>query len=82
MSWPNYGDCVSDHHCSANPAVPTGNLDTTTGSDIVTLLLAMRDSHHTTLLIATHDPSVAARCDRTIQLADGRVQHPGPTRAD
>jgi putative ABC transport system ATP-binding protein len=55
---------------------PTGNLDTTTGADILTLLLAMRDAQNTTLLIATHDPTVAERCDRIIRLADGRVQNP------
>ncbi|MGH2916127.1 MAG: ABC transporter ATP-binding protein [Solirubrobacteraceae bacterium] len=53
---------------------PTGNLDTTTGQDILTLLLSMRDQHGSTLLIATHDPTVARRCDRTIQLADGQLQ--------
>jgi putative ABC transport system ATP-binding protein len=54
---------------------PTGNLDTTTGSEILTLLLAMRNEHNTTLLIATHDPTVANRCDRIIHLSDGQVQH-------
>jgi putative ABC transport system ATP-binding protein len=53
---------------------PTGNLDTTTGADVLTLLLTLRAEHNTTLLIATHDPTVAGRCDRTIHLADGRVQ--------
>ena len=56
---------------------PTGNLDTTTGADIITLLLDMRARHGTTLLIATHDPTIAARCDRTIHLADGQVSDPG-----
>ncbi len=55
---------------------PTGNLDTTTGADIITLLLDMRARHGTTLLIATHDPTIAARCDRTIHLADGQVLEP------
>lgn len=52
---------------------PTGNLDTTTGTEIISLLLSMRDHHGTTLLVATHDPGIADRCDRTIHLADGRI---------
>ncbi len=59
---------------------PTGNLDTHTGTEILTLLLSMRDQHHSTLLIATHDPGVAQRCDRTIHLADGRLQPTAPLR--
>jgi putative ABC transport system ATP-binding protein len=55
---------------------PTGNVDSTTGKEILTLLLAMRAQHNTTLLIATHDPTIANRCDRIIHLADGRVQDP------
>ena len=58
---------------------PTGNLDTTTGTDILTLLLSMRDQRNTTLLIATHDPTVAERCDRTIHLADGQLQDTDPS---
>ncbi|MGH9064948.1 MAG: ABC transporter ATP-binding protein [Acidimicrobiales bacterium] len=56
---------------------PTGNLDTATGAEIVSLLLSMRAEHGTTLLVATHDPTVAARCDRIIRLADGRVVRAG-----
>jgi len=59
---------------------PTGNLDTHTGTEILTLLLSMRDQHHSTLLIATHDPGVVERCDRIIHLADGRLQTAGPLR--
>lgn len=53
---------------------PTGNLDSTTGAEILTLLFRLRDQQGTTLLIATHDPAVASRCDRTIHLADGHLQ--------
>ena len=59
---------------------PTGNLDTHTGTEILTLLLSMRDQHHSTLLIATHDPGVAQRCDRTVHLADGHLQPAAPLR--
>jgi putative ABC transport system ATP-binding protein len=57
---------------------PTGNLDSTTGSEILNLLLDMRSEHHTTLLIATHDPTVAQRCGRRIHLSDGRLQDTSP----
>jgi putative ABC transport system ATP-binding protein len=52
---------------------PTGNLDQTTGADIVRLLLDLRDSRGVTVLIATHDLALAGRCDRVIQLRDGRL---------
>ena len=54
---------------------PTGNLDTTTGTEILNLLLDLRDEHGTTIIIATHDPTIAGRCDRTIQLTDGQITH-------
>ncbi len=50
---------------------PTGNLDSATGTQIVDLLLGLRDVHRMTVLIATHDPHIAARCDRTIHFRDG-----------
>jgi putative ABC transport system ATP-binding protein len=52
---------------------PTGNLDSTTGTTILDLLLSLRAEHDMTMLIATHDPQVAARCSRTITLMDGRI---------
>ncbi len=52
---------------------PTGNLDSRTGGEIIELILSLRDRRGTTVLIATHDPEVAGRCDRLVQLADGRV---------
>ncbi|MFG2108751.1 ABC transporter ATP-binding protein [Micromonospora chersina] len=52
---------------------PTGNLDSTTGAQILDLLLDLRDRHGMTILLATHEPAIAARCDRLIRLADGRV---------
>ena len=52
---------------------PTGNLDTQTGAEIVALLAQMRDDYGLSLLVATHDPSIAARCDRTLVLTDGRI---------
>jgi putative ABC transport system ATP-binding protein len=52
---------------------PTGNLDSRTGAAILDLLLQLRDERGTTILLATHDPVVAARCDRLIRLQDGHV---------
>ena len=56
---------------------PTGNLDTHTGADIVALLLRLRDEHGLTLLVATHDTSIAERCDRVVSLSDGRLLNDG-----
>jgi putative ABC transport system ATP-binding protein len=56
---------------------PTGNLDTTTGSDIMTLLNALNVERGLTLLVVTHDPEVAAFADRIVRLRDGRVVEGG-----
>ena len=53
---------------------PTGNLDSRTGSDIIDLLLRLRDELGMTILIATHDANIASRCDHVIQLLDGQIQ--------
>ena len=52
---------------------PTGNLDSTTGGQILDLLLRLRDEHGMTILIATHERHVAARCDRFVRLTDGKI---------
>jgi putative ABC transport system ATP-binding protein len=52
---------------------PTGNLDSKTGTAILDLLLSLRATLGTTVLIATHDPIVAARCDRLVRLQDGHI---------
>jgi putative ABC transport system ATP-binding protein len=52
---------------------PTGNLDAATGGEIIDLLLARRAETGATLLIITHDPSLAARCERVLTMADGRI---------
>ncbi|GHH07743.1 putative ABC transport system ATP-binding protein [Sphingomonas sp. UYEF23] len=52
---------------------PTGNLDTTTGASIMDLLFARHAASGTTLFIITHDPGLAARCARVIELGDGRI---------
>ncbi|WP_404482320.1 ABC transporter ATP-binding protein [Novosphingobium sp. BL-52-GroH] len=52
---------------------PTGNLDAATGAAIVDLLFARRAEAGATLLIITHDESLARRCERVVTLADGRI---------
>ncbi|MEU4379626.1 ABC transporter ATP-binding protein [Micromonospora echinofusca] len=52
---------------------PTGNLDSATGGQILDLLLDLRDRHGMTILLATHERAVAARCDRLVRLGDGRI---------
>jgi ABC-type lipoprotein export system ATPase subunit len=54
---------------------PTGNLDSNTGEEIIRLLFELRDTGGATLVIATHDPDLAKRCDRTVHLSDGRITH-------
>jgi putative ABC transport system ATP-binding protein len=62
----------------ANPTLlladePTGNLDGATGAQIIDLLFAGNRRLGSTLVLVTHDPALAARCDRVISLADGRI---------
>ncbi|MGJ8583920.1 MAG: ABC transporter ATP-binding protein [Marinosulfonomonas sp.] len=52
---------------------PTGNLDGTNGTAIMDLLFGLRDRHQSTLVLVTHAADLAARCDRLIQLRDGRI---------
>jgi putative ABC transport system ATP-binding protein len=52
---------------------PTGNLDSTTGADIIELLLGLRETRGTTVVIATHDPAIAARADRILRIRDGAL---------
>ncbi|WP_433080110.1 ABC transporter ATP-binding protein [Dactylosporangium sp. CA-052675] len=52
---------------------PTGNLDSAHGTQILDLLLELRDEHGMTVLLATHEQPIAARCDRLIRLGDGRI---------
>jgi putative ABC transport system ATP-binding protein len=53
---------------------PTGNLDEATGGEIVDLMFAGRAARNTTLVLVTHDPNLAARCDRVVRLRSGRIE--------
>ncbi|MGM0690802.1 MAG: ABC transporter ATP-binding protein [Pseudomonadota bacterium] len=52
---------------------PTGSLDTATGEHVIDLLFRLRERHQTTLVLVTHDPALAARCDRGFEVNAGRV---------
>ena len=53
---------------------PTGNLDSQTGLEIVSLIFRLREERGTTLVLVTHDESLAARCDRRIHLRSGHIE--------
>lgn len=53
---------------------PTGNLDGVNGQAIMDLLFGLRDRHGATLVLVTHAPELAERCDRIIRLRDGRIE--------
>ena len=53
---------------------PTGSLDSETGAQIVELMFAMNAAAKTTLILVTHDESLARRCSRQIRLSGGRLQ--------
>jgi putative ABC transport system ATP-binding protein len=52
---------------------PTGNLDSGNATGILDLLIRLRRENQMTVIIATHDPQIAARCNRLIMLRDGTV---------
>jgi len=63
---------------AVDPAVlladePTGNLDRSTGEHIMDLLFSRREATGCTLLLITHDPVLAGRCDRAVRLEDGAL---------
>lgn len=52
---------------------PTGSLDPDSGAEVIRLLFEMNREYGTTLVMVTHDESLAARCSRTVRLAGGRI---------
>ncbi len=52
---------------------PSGNLDTQSADEVFNLLREVNRAFGTTFLIVTHDPRLARRCDRIIELVDGRI---------
>lgn len=53
---------------------PTGNLDAATGEQVIELLLDLRASTGAALILVTHDPALAARCDRRLGMRDGHLE--------
>jgi putative ABC transport system ATP-binding protein len=69
---------------AADPAIlvadePTGNLDDATGTAIIDLMFDLKRARGTTLVLVTHDPALAARCDRVVRMRSGRIE---PTEAE
>jgi putative ABC transport system ATP-binding protein len=60
---------------------PTGNLDGATGAAIIDLMFELRRKRGATLLLITHDADLAARCDRTVRMHDGRLLAEAPRPA-
>jgi putative ABC transport system ATP-binding protein len=60
---------------------PTGNLDEASGRAIVDLIFALKRERGATLVLVTHDASLAASCDRTVRLRSGRVETPPALQA-
>lgn len=52
---------------------PTGNLDATTGAEVMELLFELKQRSGATLLLITHDVALAKRCGRTVTMMDGRI---------
>ena len=61
---------------------PTGNLDTHSADEIFALLRRFNDERGVAFLIVTHDPRLAERCDRIIELVDGTIAGDRPHAAD
>ena len=57
---------------------PTGNLDTASADEVFVLLRRMHAEEGTSFLVVTHDPRLAARCDRIVEIVDGRVARDAP----
>jgi putative ABC transport system ATP-binding protein len=62
-----------------NPAIlvadePTGNLDEATGAGIIDLMFALKRDRGATLIVVTHDPALASKCERRIELRSGRIE--------
>ncbi len=60
---------------------PTGNLDTQSADSVFDLLRQVNETSRTSFLIVTHDPRLAQRCDRIIELVDGRIASDKPNVA-
>ena len=53
---------------------PTGNLDSDTGDKVIELMFSLREQQGSAVVLVTHDDSLAARCDRTLRMGNGRLE--------
>jgi len=53
---------------------PTGNLDSRSGAEIISVLTSLHAESGVTLVMITHDPDIAAHCQRIIYIKDGQVE--------
>jgi lipoprotein-releasing system ATP-binding protein len=58
---------------------PTGNLDTASADEVFELMRRFNRDYRTSFLVVTHDPRIAARCERVIEIVDGRVRSDAST---
>jgi len=58
---------------------PTGNLDSTTGRQVIDLLLGLNHDHGSSLVLVTHDTALASHAERIISLRDGRIESDKPS---
>jgi len=58
---------------------PTGNLDPASGDHVFALLLDLQARHRTTGILVTHNPEIAGRCSRVLELVEGTLREHGPT---
>lgn len=56
---------------------PTGSLDAANKTNVMDILMRLCKESGMTLIIVTHDPSIAERCHRIVQMADGRIEGDG-----
>ena len=59
---------------------PTGNLDGATGAAIIELMFGLHQTTNATLILITHDPALAQRCDRIVHMRDGRLDDAAPMK--
>ena len=59
---------------------PTGNLDTASSDEVFAQLRRIHVERGTSFVVVTHDPRLAARCDRLVELIDGQIARDEPVR--